>query len=185
LSFQPEYLEIDLLKLVAEGDRNAFTQIYNNYRNKIYSIAYELTESTGVSEEIVQDVFLKIWMNREVLSEVRHFRTYLFVISRNCALNAMRQIIRDRNNEKDWQKNNSHLEAAREEDGGEKDFDLLEQAISALPPQQQKVWLLSRREGMSHRQIAAEMQLSKETVKKYIMYAGQAIIRFVRPYLNT
>jgi DNA-directed RNA polymerase specialized sigma24 family protein len=72
------YSEKDLLHLVAQGDKVAFTRLFNNYRNKIYTIAFELTESSATAEEIVQDVFLKIWLKRASLNEVTHFQAYLF-----------------------------------------------------------------------------------------------------------
>ena len=94
MSFSHSYTENELLRLIAEGDKNAFTQIYNNYRNKIYSIAFDLTESTAVAEEIVQDVFLKIWVKRDSLNEVEHFRAYLFTITRNYVFTALKRIAR-------------------------------------------------------------------------------------------
>jgi RNA polymerase sigma-70 factor (family 1) len=182
LAFQPEYNEIDLLKLVAEGDRNAFTQIYNNYRNKIYSIAYELTESTGVSEEIVQDVFLKIWVKRETLDEVEHFRAYLFTITRNYVFAALKRIARRERLEV------SALEGAplyhhdTEDQVQNNEYTrILQAAIDRLPEQQRQVYNLIKKEGLKREEAAAALQLSPETVKTHLAQA----MRSIRTYCLT
>jgi RNA polymerase sigma-70 factor (ECF subfamily) len=59
-----KYNEIEILLLVSEGDEMAFKELFAHYQNKLYSIALRLTRSSTLSEEIVEDVFLKIWMKR-------------------------------------------------------------------------------------------------------------------------
>lgn len=176
MSFQPSYTEQELLKLVAEGDRNAFTQIYNNYRNKIYSIAFELTESTTVSEEIVQDVFLKIWVKRDSLHEVEHFRAYLFTITRNYVFTALKRIARKES-----------IEVSAVEDAPLYDHDtedrvlnneytrILQAAIDRLPEQQKQVYNLIKKEGLKREEAAAALHLSPETVKTHLAQAMRSI----------
>ena len=176
MSFQPSYTEQELLKLVAEGDRNAFTQIYNNYRNKIYSIAFELTESTTVSEEIVQDVFLKIWVKRDSLHEVEHFRAYLFTITRNYVFTALKRIARKES-----------IEVSAVQDAPLYDHDtedrvlnneytrILQAAIDRLPEQQKQVYNLIKKEGLKREEAAAALHLSPETVKTHLAQAMRSI----------
>ena len=176
MSFQPSYTEHELLKLVAEGDRNAFTQIYNNYRNKIYSIAFELTESTTVAEEIVQDTFLKIWVKRDSLHEVEHFRAYLFTITRNYVFTALKRIARQES-----------LEVSAVQDAPLYDHDtedrvlnneytrILQAAIDRLPEQQKQVYNLIKKEGLKREEAAAALHLSPETVKTHLAQAMRSI----------
>jgi RNA polymerase sigma-70 factor (family 1) len=176
LSFQPIYSEHELLRLVAEGDRNAFTQIYNNYRNKIYSIAFELTESTTVAEEIVQDTFLKIWVKRESLLEVEHFRAYLFTITRNYVFTALKRIARKES-----------IEVSAVQDAPLYDHDtedrvlnneytrILQAAIDRLPEQQKQVYNLIKKEGLKREEAAAALHLSPETVKTHLAQAMRSI----------
>jgi RNA polymerase sigma-70 factor (ECF subfamily) len=180
-----EYNEQTLLKKVAQGSETAFRELVFRYSDLLGTHIFRLTHSKEQAEEIVQDIFLKIWMSRETLSEVRNFRTYIYVISRNLALNAMRKIIRERNQQKEWQKNNQTMLLASADDTEGDHFGLLDKAIAELPPQQQRAWLLSRKEGLKHSEIAEEMELSKETVKKYIMLASQSITRYVEMHLDT
>ena len=65
--------EKDLLLQVSRGDEVAFTQLFNTYRNKIFTVARKLTESETAAEEILQDAFLKIWLKRDKLPEVNDF----------------------------------------------------------------------------------------------------------------
>ncbi|HEY1199669.1 MAG TPA: sigma-70 family RNA polymerase sigma factor [Niastella sp.] len=149
MSFQPSYTEHELLKLVAEGDRNAFTQLYNNYRNKIYSIAFELTESTTVAEEIVQDVFLKIWVKRDSLHEVEHFRAYLFTIARNYVFTALKRIARQESLEVSAIQDAPLYDHDTEDRVLNKEYTrILQAAIDRLPEQQKQVYNLIKKEGL-------------------------------------
>lgn len=176
MSLEPLYTERELLRLVAEGDKNAFTQLYNNYRNKIYSIAFELTESTTVAEEIVQDTFLKIWVKRGSLPEVEHFRAYLFTITRNYVFTALKRIARKET-----------IEVSAIQDAPLYDHDtedrvlnneytrILQAAIDRLPEQQKQVYNLIKKEGLKREEAAAALHLSPETVKTHLAQAMRSI----------
>ncbi len=176
--------EITLLRQVAMGDESAFTQLMHQYTNLLASHIFRLTHHREQTEEIVQDVFLRIWQTRESLAAVKNFRTYLYVVSRNKALNALRSMIRERNRQRQWEQTELPIQEDEAGEEKEKQFSLLEEAIAQLPAQQQKAWLLSRREGLKYREIAKEMGLSEETVKKYIQYGSQAITRYVEAHIG-
>jgi RNA polymerase sigma-70 factor (family 1) len=176
LSFQPSYTELELLKLVAEGDRNAFTQIYNNYRNKIYSIAFELTDSTTVSEEIVQDVFLKVWVKRGSLHEVEHFRAYLFTITRNYVFTALKRIARKETIEVSAVQDAPLFDRDTEDRVLNNEYTrILQAAIDRLPEQQKQVYNLIKKEGLKREEAAAALHLSPETVKTHLAQAMRSI----------
>jgi RNA polymerase sigma-70 factor (ECF subfamily) len=175
LVFSP-YEERELLYSIAKGDEAAFGRLFHAYHQRLGAFIYRLTESFPATQEIVQDVFMRIWLKRETLPEVGSFEAYLFVAARNHALNYLRKVARER-----------ALEAARKEatavapadaDPDER-FELLEQAIAHLPPQQQNVYILHRRQGLSHAEIAERMHLSVETVKKHMSLALRSIRAYV------
>lgn len=172
----------DKLQEVAQGNEAAFRDLFRQYADHLYAYIWQLTKSRELAEEVVQDIFLQIWISREALAEVRNFRNYLFVIARNHALNAMKKMMRERKRAMEW-------ELARGEEDTppprEPDLDIVEEAIRQLPAQQQKAWLLSRRQGKKYQEIAQEMELSRETVKKYIQYATQSIVRYVTSRIST
>ncbi|MRG43902.1 RNA polymerase sigma-70 factor [Chitinophaga sp. SYP-B3965] len=165
-----------LLQQVSEGSESAFRKLFHQYADHLHTYIWQLTKSKELSEEVVQDIFLQIWMARETLSGIRNFRTYLFVITRNHALNALKKITRERKRQDEWEQT-LHMEWEAEDI--EAGLSIVEEAIEQLPAQQQKAWLLSRKQGKKYQEIAEEMNLSRETVKKYIQYATQSITQYV------
>lgn len=174
--------EKKLLRQVAEGNEQAFRELVFLYADLLGNYVYRLTRSRETAEEIVQDVFVKIWMSREVLAEIELFRNYIFVLSRNHTLNALRKLSREKVRRKGYE--NFEITQHDETDKGSDLPGLIDEAIAQLPPQQRRAWQLSRKQGLSHQQIAREMNLSKETVKKYIMYANHSLSTYIKEKLK-
>ena len=166
-----------LLKKVSAGDEAAFTVLFNLYYPLLSTHVFRITRSLPETEEIVQDVFFKIWMTRESLGNIAAFRPYLWVMAKNRALNALQKTARERNNR------TAYLQEYTET---EKDDDLhtlhslIDEAIHHLPPQQKKVYLLSRRQRLRQAEIAAQTGLTVPTVKKYMQLAVAAISDYIK-----
>lgn len=175
--------EKTLLLRVSEGDEPAFQELFCRYADKLGNYVLRLTRSGVQAEEIVQDVFLKLWLNRKALAEVENFSVYLYVVSRNQTLNALRKAVQEASQQKKWEQAQEPFVALGQQPENE-NVDALENLVSSavrqLPLQQQKAWLLSRQDGLTHPQIANAMGISRETVKKYIMHANQSVTRFIR-----
>lgn len=184
MEYSPPYNERDLLQQVAQGDEAAFGRLMQQYTNLLASHIFRLTHSREQTEEIVQDVFLRIWQVREGLMDVQNFRTYLYVISRNQALNAIRSLIREKRRLEKWQRTMDQSGEYEPDTTDDLRYSLLEKAIAQVPPQQQQAWLLSRRQGLKYKEIARRMQLSEETVKKYIRYASLSISQYMESHLG-
>jgi RNA polymerase sigma-70 factor (ECF subfamily) len=167
-----------LLEQVSAGNERAFRKLVQQYADILHNYIHQLTKSHEMAEEVVQDIFLQIWTCRELLGNVRNFRNYLFVISRNHALNALKKALREKKRLREWETGNGPLLHAEQTDM-EPQLSLIEEAIRQLPPQQQKVWVMSRREGMKYNEIAEKMGLSRETVKKYLQHATVSITQHV------
>lgn len=167
------------MQQVANGDETAFSELYYRYHNALGIYIYQLTQSRELSEEVVQDVFLKIWVGREALTEVNNFKAWLFIVSKNHALNSLRSLVKERALKKNWTRDHQFSpngdEAAIDDDA----YTLLDQAINQLPEQQKKVFILSRYRRLKYREIATELNLSKETVKSYLAIAVSSITKFV------
>ncbi len=173
------YDERKILLQIAEGDERAFRLFFEEYHQLLGSHIMRITRSRELTEEIVQDVFMKIWMVKETLAEVRDLRAYLYMVSKNHALNSLKRIARQREiySIEDW----SLVERAspsRESDSQDY-YCLIDEAIDRLPAQQRKVYLLSRRERMKYDEIAHHLGLSRETVKKYLQIATESITSFL------
>src|SRR5258705_8576437 len=75
--------ENDLLQQLAQGDEAAFQQLFNHYWNQVYGIALRLTKSPEQATDLAQDIFLKVWLNRAKMKEIKNFPAFLHTVSRN------------------------------------------------------------------------------------------------------
>jgi len=182
LGLTPVKNEAELLALVAKGEERAFTELFDAYYRQLGEYVYKLTESIEVSEEIVQDVFIKIWLKRETLPELDNFSYYLFILSKNQTLNHLRKKANDKVRQLEWLKQFEE-EAYMPDDTPviEEYRSLIDDAIEKLPPQQKKVYKMSREERLKHEEIAKILNISPETVKKHIKLA----LRFIKNELSS
>lgn len=186
LPISPQYSEQELLLLIAKGDEAAFSILFNNYKNKIYSIAFELTESTVIAEEIVQDTFLKIWLRRETFSEVTHFKAYLFTITRNYVFSALKSIARRQNIEKIAAQDIPFYYSDTENKLVQKQYEeILKRAVNSLSAKQKQVYLLMKEKGYKRNEVADELQLSSETVKTHLAQAMRSIRAYCLAHIDT
>ena len=171
-------LEIELLNRIAAGDHLAFTDLFDAYHPTLGAFIYNITKSKELAEEITLDVFLKIWMTREVLSGIKNFKAYLFTVSRNAAISSLRKIINERTMHTEWMKSSSVLE----EDSNEKEtyLSIIDEAIHQLSPQRKKIYILSREKGLKYEEIAVELGISRFTVRAHIQQAVDSIIQYVK-----
>jgi RNA polymerase sigma-70 factor (ECF subfamily) len=170
--------EPDLLFRVSQGDEAAFAHLFHTYQNRLGAFVMQLTGSKPLAEEIVQEIFIRIWEKREKLSHVAHFHPYLYAVARNYSLSFLKKLGRELARKQAWEISvaATHDE---EDDTVIKDYRrIIDQAISELPAQRQKVYLLSRDEGLRQAEIADRMAISLETVKKHMVLA----LRSIRSY---
>ena len=174
-----KYEESMLLSRVAKGEEDAFRTLFTEYRHQVYHIARKLLQSDVKAEDALQEIFLKIWLNREKLPEIHSFSAYLNTITRNYLYNALRRLAYE---EVFLQQS---TQPGYTSDGREDILspmllrelrELLQKVIATLTPQQRRVFELSRMEGLRHEEIAALLDISRETVKKHL---GEAL-RIVR-----
>ena len=182
MGLTPVKNEAELLKLVAKGDERAFTELFDAYYRQLGEYVYKLTESIEVTEEIVQDVFIKIWLKKEKLLELDNFSYYLFILSKNQTLNHLRKKANDKVRQLEWLKQFEEEVYIPDDSSVIEEYrSLMDEAIEKLPPQQKKVYKLSREERLKHEEIAKMLDISPETVKKHIKLA----LRFIKNELSS
>ena len=179
------YNEQQLIELISQGDENAFAKLFDHYRDKIYGVAFKLTHSTTVAEEITEDVFLKIWLRRDTLNEIENFSAYLFTIARNDTYKILKQIAKNykiillsENNEVIAQENSEEYLLAKEYTS------LLQKAIDRLPHQQKQVFQLIKQEQLKRQKVADILHIRPETVKFHLAQAMKNIRAFCMLHLN-
>jgi len=170
-----------LLQQVAEHNEKAFKTLFDAYRDKIYNYIAGIIKSKEVAEELVTDVFLKIWLGKDIITRIDNFDAFLFRVAYNKSIDFLRSASRDPIF-RDLLWENIQLAADAQADAQmiEREYEhKLREAITLLPPKRRQVYQLSREKGLSHIDIAKTLRLSRHTVSNHIVEAQ----RFIRSYL--
>ena len=182
----PLYNEKELLELISEGDESAFAKLFAHYRNWIYSITFKLTRSNVIAEEIVQDVFLKIWLKRTTLNAIQNFNAYLFIVTRNNTYNVLKGIAHNYNFKLLSDNDQSLADNDTSDLLMEKEYNsLLQDAIDLLPNQQKQVYHLIKDQRLKRVEVANQLRIQPETVKFHLTQAMKNIRAFCMLHLGS
>ena len=160
-----------LVKELVQGSQDAFQVIFMRYYPKVRNFVYGLVKSQQDAEYITQEVFSKVWVNRNMFADVRNFGAYLFILSKNTTFNFLesQQIRVERLNEKPFEEETYD---SPDEDLIAKDLQLLiDMVVENMPPQRKLIYQLSREAGLSNAEIAEKLELSKKTVENHLNLA--------------
>jgi RNA polymerase sigma-70 factor (ECF subfamily) len=164
--------EKNLLLAIKCDDPEAFKKIYQRYRLKVYYFSLRFLKNKEEAEEVVQEVFIKIWNNRKQINETLSFNSYLFTIAKNHIFNLNRNKLNHQAFIDFIMPFCSETENNTEEAVISKDLENhLNNAINTLPPQRKKIFKKSREEGLTYPQIASELNISEKTVESQIRLA--------------
>ncbi|MNK25002.1 ECF RNA polymerase sigma factor SigW [compost metagenome] len=170
-----------LLTKLRNGDELAFAQIYNLYRSKMYIYAYNLCKSSETAEEIVQEVFIRLWQKKAQINTELNFSAYLKKITLNHVLNHLKKVAREKSLQDEIFHYIETIRNTTEDNLLEKELlKTYDEAIENLPPQKKIIYQMSRNEEMSHDQIAEKLNISKNTVKNHMVEAT----KFIRSYVS-
>lgn len=165
-----------LLKQIAEGNEEAFAQLFHAYRDKLFSFIYKISGSKEIAEDILQDVFLKIWIQRETLVEIDHFNAFLYKISQNHTLNQLKRMSKETLIlTKTFVQQDKASPAADEQLTFNNIRKQLNEIVAQLPPQQKAVYQLSREQNLKQDQIAQKLNISISTVQNHLTRALKTI----------
>jgi RNA polymerase sigma-70 factor (ECF subfamily) len=162
-------------KLVAgflKGNVKAFDLLYEQYSGRLYRFAFMLLKNREDALDIIQDTFLRIWKNREDLSEEKSFKSYLFTVSYNITIDLLRKRLNEKKYCEALEKNFGFGQQSIENSA---DFMILDhqirEIIEALPPRRREIFRLSREKGRSNKEIAADLEISVKTVETQLNLA--------------
>ena len=169
-----------LVEKLQMEDIEAFDQIFKRYSNKLYGFAFKYLKSKEETEELIQDIFLKIWENRKSLKKESSLKAYLFTVAYHkiCRLFRRRQIYLKFIEES--------TQVAGQSSDPEEEVDYkstlkqIDMLIEKLPKRQRAIFIKSRKEGKSTREIAEEMNLAPGTVDNNI----SAALKFLRKQIS-
>ena len=164
----------ELLIRIAEDDTKAFTHLFDQYWLQVFAHVRTYIKDAAQAEDITQDIFFSIWLNRSKLATVADFEPWLHVVTRNRTISGLRKLLRESDNElagiiPDMPALPGDSPVMRLD--YKQSQELLQQAIDQLPPRRRQVFRMSRQEGLTHQEIAEQLQISKATVNEHITEA--------------
>lgn len=162
--------EIELIHSLKQGNPAAFEMLYRLYSEKVFNLSKLILKDSGWSEDVVQEVFVKIWNYKSTLEEHKNLWAYIYVLTKRLSLNKLRDIQKfDPKFEQLW--NNLKIQ-------GDCSHELLvardlqkkiDNILDGLPERQKEVFMMSRVEGYTHQEIAERLNISPNTVKNHII----------------
>nr|WP_121273540.1 RNA polymerase sigma-70 factor [Pedobacter schmidteae] len=170
-----------LLKQISEGDEQAFAVLFYRYLPILQPFALKFTRSPDAAEEIIQDTFLRVWLNRDKLEGVENVKAWLYKFASNECLNYLRKTLKQAKAIDDLRvdhpvHSNTTIDTINLNDINH----LVGQAIDKLPGQRKKIYQMSRAEGMNIPEIAAALDLSPNTIKNALVIS----LKTIRDHLN-
>lgn len=173
--------ERTLLQLAIAGDMDAFTRLYVHYYPRLYRFIFFINRQHEDTEEIVQDVFLKVWARRDSLSGVRSLEDYLFRMAKNRMVDLLRKNQSGRKAIHHLQQKDVLLDNPTEAAVAYREYHrMAREAITHLPERRKAVFLLSTEEGLSLDEIAARLRISRSAVKKHLSTATAQVKDYLR-----
>lgn len=165
-------MEVITIEALYNGDRKAFEKIFLTYFDKIKWFLNGFLKSESEAEELTQDIFVKLWINRQSINSQKPFDTYLYTIARNTALNYLKHKLVEEKFKSSYSSLNSDLECGSDEILFAKEINLLvEMALCKMPLQRRRIYQMSRHDSCSNEDIALQLGISKRTVENQLSLA--------------
>jgi RNA polymerase sigma-70 factor (ECF subfamily) len=168
----------ELLRLVARGDQAAFRQIYTHFYRRLYQFSLAIVKTRESAEEIVEDVFVRIWQQRENTASIHNLRVYLYTATKNASLNYLSQKARQSITEPF---DHIHVELNRSDVTPEQIlitaelYQKIQKAVEALPPRCKMIFRLVREDGLKYKEISEILNISVNTIDAQMAIAVRRI----------
>lgn len=174
--------EYCLLK-IKEGDEFYFNLIFKKYRNQLFNYLYKVSKSKEIAEEIVLDVFLKLWHGRDAITEIKKLESFLYSVAHNKAIDFFRAAKRNPVLQEALWEAITEITTPESADARLHQHNLealIREAVNQLSPQRKKVFELRQNEGLSYAEIGETLNISANTVRNHLA----ASIEFIREHLR-
>lgn len=185
MSADKTYLRSLWLKICSDNDQRAFQALFELMHGRLLHFCMAYVHNREPAEEIVGDVFLKLWMNRAATGEISHVETYLFTAVRHQSLNYLRKfstyrVVHTNDTQEAQVVDSANPVAATEL---KELLFWLNQAVEALPRERQRIFRLVKEEGFTCRQVANILELSPRTVETQLFKAVKQLRNVLLPYI--
>ncbi|MEX8546591.1 MAG: RNA polymerase sigma factor [Mucilaginibacter sp.] len=176
-----DFVDSSCICQLRAGDEPAFAAVYERYGEKVYRLAFRFLKDRAQSEEIVQETFIKLWLTKSQLDPQGNLWLYLFVIAKRLSINALRQHNQSADALGQFATRMVETHNVTEEQIIAHDLEqFTEKILQKLPNQQQQVFKMSRREGLTHKEIAERLHISPNTVKNHMVEALKTLKSYLK-----
>jgi RNA polymerase sigma-70 factor (ECF subfamily) len=176
LSTSAVHNEKDLLQQLIAGDERGFAGLYDLYSPSIQKFILRYVNSSPLTEDLTQEVFIKIWENRAILADVKSFKAYLFVTARNHTLNSMKVIFRSEVAIGEVVDSFVHLRNETEEQLMHKEYLVfLRKILDSLPERTREIFRLCRDQEKSYDEVAKSLNISRNAVKNHMVQSMKVL----------
>jgi RNA polymerase sigma-70 factor (family 1) len=169
-----------LVQRLLTGNVKAFEQLFDTYRNDLYKFSLSMVCSKPYAEEIVQEVFLSLWLKREITNPDLSLKSYLFTITRNKTISFLKKAANNKKLREEIFYNSQKSVNPTEHYIREEELKIVKkEALDLLPPRRRLIFEMSRDDGKSYEEIAKELGISKNTVKNQMSMALETLREFL------
>jgi RNA polymerase sigma-70 factor (ECF subfamily) len=178
----PEKFNLDrVITELAKDNDSSLEELFNYYYPRLFNFSRSFLKIEEGIDDILQEVFVKIWQNRKKKENSSTFNSYIFTITRNLLLNELRRRLNNQNIKEEVRKLSVASEYSLLEQIEYQDLkEMVDNIVNELPERQKEIFVLSRTEGLSHQEIAEKLKISTKTVEYHITLA----VRFLKDKLK-
>jgi RNA polymerase sigma-70 factor (ECF subfamily) len=176
LKILEETYQKDLLVRLSQGDETAFNAVYQAYSKPMYRRIMYMVKNADIADELLQELFIKLWINRVTLDTDKSFQSYMFTVAQNLVYNHFRKLASDQSLIQSLLFNGvNHYLNGEELLENKQAAQLLHQAIDQLTPQRKQVFSLCKLQGKSYEETSRIMGISTATVNSHMTKSIQSI----------
>jgi len=170
-----------LLLQFKSGDRIAFDEIFNRFADPIHTYIRMRLNGASAADDILQEVFIRLWNKRHSITIHSSFRNYLYTIVQHCISDHIRAIKRKRYTLTEELPEHTETTPLPDDQIQYKQvYHIWRGAINKLPGQMRRIYAMKNEEQLSVKEIASELKLSEQTVKNQLHTAGQRIVKMLQ-----
>ncbi|MBB6107765.1 RNA polymerase sigma-70 factor (ECF subfamily) [Mucilaginibacter lappiensis] len=170
-----------MLQQLQQGSEQAFTVLYDKFSKPLYRTILRLVKDEDIAQELLQDLFMKIWEKKEKINLEGSFKSFLYKVAENIVYSYFRKVAKDArlidkliSDYVDFDTNAEELIIAKETNA------MLQRAIECLPTQRQQVYILCKLQGKTHEEVSNLLGISTSTINNQIVKANKS----VKEYFN-
>ena len=161
-----------LLQALGNSEKQAFAVLYNMYAGKCFCFVQSLIKDSDSAKDITHDIFVKVWLRREIISKVGNFSSYLFRMARNAVWDKLESEVINRRFVTEQLMTSDNFRSYVDEAISADELQMLIfKAVSKMPEQRRKIFTLSRYKGISYADIAKTFDINIRTVENHITNA--------------